>query len=85
MNRNIPYQKIYKTDGEGVTTLSNPIKDRYISVLPNRKARRETEGRFFGNGKSTPLTVTKLNKFRRVRQRIRLKDGSIKTILHYIE
>jgi len=79
MNKNIPYVKVYK-DGE----LTNPIKDRYISVLPNRKARRETEGRFFGNGKSIPLTVTKVSKFRRVRQRIRLKNGRIKTILHYI-
>ena len=80
MNSNIPYIKIYK-DGEVI----NPIKDSYISVLPNRKARRETEGRFFGNGKSIPLTVTKVSKHRRVRQRIKLKDGGVRTILHYVE
>ena len=82
MSGNIPYVKQYK-DGE----VTNPIKGSYVSVLPNRAARRaelRTE-RFFGNGKSIPLSVTKVSKHKRVRQFIVLKDGSKKIVEHYVE
>ena len=80
MSGNIPYVKQYK-DGE----VTNPIKGNYISVLPNRAARRERTKRFFGNGKSIPLSVTKMGKYKRVWQFIVLKDGSKKIVEHYVE
>lgn len=81
MSGNIPYIKEYK-DGK----LINPITSIYASVLPNRKARREAmrTPRFFGNGKNYSLTVTRTNKYKRFVQLILQKDGSTKTILHYL-
>lgn len=80
MNRNIPYIKEYNAEGE----VTNLITDRYISVLPNRAARRQKEGRFHGNGNNYHLSVTPNQKFRRMTQIIWLKDGTRKRILHYV-
>lgn len=80
MNRNIPYRKEYNSDGN----IINPITDRYVSVLPNRAERRKKEGRFYGNGKNHHLSVTAMQKFRRIMQTITLKDKSTKVIYHYL-
>jgi len=80
MNVNIPYIK--KFDAEG--NMTNPITDRYISVLPNRRERRKKEKRFYGNGNNYHLSVTPTGKYRRVMQLICTKDNKIKVIYHYI-
>lgn len=79
---NVPYVVRRNKLGETV----NPIDGSYMSMDPNRKARRQylQKDRFFGNGKNTPLTVLRTGKYLRFRQKITLKGGSIKTILHYI-
>ena len=82
MTSNIPYVKMYNKSGE----CTNPIDGIYSTGASDRQSRRSLlqKTRFFGNGKNTPLTVTPTVKYLRVRQRIINKDGSIKTIEHYV-
>jgi len=79
MNTNIPYRKQYDAQGN----ITNPIKERYISVLPNRAERRRKEGRFHGNGNNYHLTISAGSKYRREMQFILTKENKIKVIYHY--
>ena len=79
---NKPYVKQFDVNGK----LLNPItkSNPYFSVFDNRKKRHTKEKRFNNNRNSYPLTVFKTDKFVRQIQHIFLKDGSIKSILHYL-
>ncbi len=79
---NTPYVKQYDDNGN----VTNPITEKIETQFANRKSRREIlQGKpLHGCGKNTPLTVLKTAKFLRRRQVITQKDGSLKTIEHYL-
>ena len=83
MEKNIPYVVQRNELGE----ITSPIARSYVSTLPNRKQRRAhlQKDRFHGESKNHHLTVLKIDKYLRHRQKITLKDGSVKFVLHYIE
>jgi hypothetical protein len=77
---NIPYKKQYDQNG----TLLNPIIAAYLHPFPNRRKRNEEQPRFYGESKNHHLTIVKTAKFLRHKQIVKLKDGSTKTIHHYL-
>jgi hypothetical protein len=77
---NSPYVKIYDEKGE----LINPINGAYVSEFPNRAARKFRKQRFYSNGKTHKLTVTKTAKYKRVIQREVNKEGKVINIEHYL-
>jgi hypothetical protein len=77
---NIPYVKQFDKNG----TLLNPIKGSYLNEFPNRSERHKKKERFHGESKNFHLTVVKSALFKRVRQIEFEKDGTRKTIEHYL-
>lgn len=78
---NTPYIKQFNELGEVV----NPIEHSYMSEYPNRRERRHSESRFYGNTASQcHLTVTGIAKFRRVVQTATTKKGEKHIIYHYL-
>lgn len=77
---NKTYIRQFNSDG----TVSNPITGSYLHSFNNRSQRRQKPLRFMSNRKGVSLTVTGKLKYKRVIQKITLKDGSIKRIGHYI-
>jgi hypothetical protein len=77
---NSPYIKQYNENGEVV----NHINEAYITNFPNRRERNKKEPRFYGESKNHHLTIVKTAKFLRHKQIVKLKDGSTKTIHHYL-
>jgi hypothetical protein len=79
---NIPYIKEYNENGE----LVNPLLRTTLHKFPNRRQRRAelATKRFKGNKKGISLTVYNNMKYERTRQVVKQKDGTIKTIEHYL-
>ena len=77
---NTPYTKQYNEQG----ILINPIQESYLHQFPNRRKRKEEQPRFYGESKNHHLTIVKTAKFLRHKQIVKLKDGSTKTIHHYL-
>jgi hypothetical protein len=84
---NLPYVKKYSEKGE----LMNPIEGNYKSVGKNRSQRRELlkGSPFIGNKKGISLSIVKIGplsfqKYKKVIQKVFLKDGSVKFINHWV-
>ena len=77
---NIPYVKTYNLIGE----VTNPIEGSYINNFANRKQRRAKPMRFKSNRSGVSLTISENLKYHRIYQIIKLIDGTIKRIGHYV-
>lgn len=79
---NTPYVKQFDSNG----TLLNPITGKLTNNFPNRKQRRQIKqkNRFYGESKNVHLTCEGKYAFLRVKQHETDKEGSKKTIIHYL-
>jgi hypothetical protein len=80
---NTPYiKKVENGKVVNPITVNNP----FINSFPNRRQRRDhiQKERFCKNTKACHMTVTDQGRYYRRRQTIVLKNGSKKTIEHYI-
>lgn len=79
---NKPYVKNYDKNGN----LTNPIEKSYVSMEPNREARRMhlQKNKLHGESGNEHLTVVGTTKYKRYRQLIKLSGSKKnKTIDHY--
>jgi hypothetical protein len=84
--KNIPYVKAYDASGE----LINPILFSYRGYGPNRKERREKEGktskRPFSNKKGIQLAIVRVGPYSFMKfEKKLIKQGESDTRLQYLE
>jgi hypothetical protein len=77
---NKPYIKQLNQDG----IVSNPIEGSYLHSEQNRKQRRLKPLRFMSNRRGVSITIDNSLRYIRTIQLIKLLDGSIKRIGHYV-
>lgn len=79
---NKPYVKVLDEKRQ----ISNPIlKNKpYLNTSPSRQQRRSKQPKFMGNGNNFSLTVIGSSRFLRMQQLIVQKNGSLKSVFHYI-